>query len=286
MFHFDDKDLRLVLAIDRCGNISEAARSVHLAVSSASARLTELESRLDVRLFERRSHGVRTAPAGEVFVRHARKMILEAEALVSDTERFRRSQTTLRVASNVNALASFLPGDIGRFMTMHPALSVTLTHFSRASELLAHVALGESDIGVTAFSGDFAGLRFFPYDTDRLTILCPIEYEYIGLTSDFALERVVEEKAAEAGLTPRIRMRVGFYATARLLVTTGVGFTIQPAGCVPADFSGAMLELDETWSLRELKLCVRKETLRAKPEVGLLIESLKENSSERQNRRN
>ena len=53
MFHFDDKDLRLVLAIDRCGNISEAARSVHLAVSSASARLTELESRLDVRLFER-----------------------------------------------------------------------------------------------------------------------------------------------------------------------------------------------------------------------------------------
>lgn len=235
MFHFDDKDLRLVLAIDRCGNISEAARSVHLAVSSASARLAELESRLDVRLFERRSHGVRTAPAGEVFVRHARKMILEAEALVSDTERFRRSQTTLRVASNVNALASFLPGDIGRFMTMHPALSVTLTHFSRASELLAHVALGESDVGVTAFSGDFAGLRFFPYDTDRLTILCPIdhpltklhrpvrfiealEYEYIGLTSDFALERVVEEKAAEAGLTPRIRMRVGFYATARLLV--------------------------------------------------------------------
>ena len=149
----------------------------------------------------------------------------------------------------------------------------------------------------------FAGLRFFPYDTDRLTILCPIdhpltklhrpvrfiealEYEYIGLTSDFALERVVEEKAAEAGLTPRIRMRVGFYATARLLVTTGVGFTIQPAGCVPADFSGAMLELDETWSLRELKLCVREETLRAKPEVGLLIESLKEKSSERQNRRN
>ena len=99
-------------------------------------------------------------------------------------------------------------------------------------------------------------------------------------------KHVIEEKAAEAGLTPRIRMRVGFYATARLLVTTGVGFTIQPAGCVPADFSGAMLELDETWSLRELKLCVREETLRAKPEVGLLIESLKENSSERQNRRN
>ena len=61
MFHFDDKDLKLVLAVDRCGNISEAARTVHLAVSSASARLGELESRLDVRLFERRSHGVNHA---------------------------------------------------------------------------------------------------------------------------------------------------------------------------------------------------------------------------------
>ena len=218
MFHFDDKDLKLVLAVDRCGNISEAARTVHLAVSSASARLGELESRLDVRLFERRSHGVRTTPAGEVFVRHARKMILEAEALVSDTERFRRSNTALRIASNVNALASFLPGDVGRFMTAHPDLSVTLTHFSRASELLAHVALGESDLGVTASPGDFAGLRFLPYETDRLTVLCPLdhpltklhrpvrftealEYEYIGLTSDFALERIVEEKAAEAGIS-------------------------------------------------------------------------------------
>lgn len=299
MFHFDDKDLKLVLAVDRCGNISEAARTVHLAVSSASARLGELESRLDVRLFERRSHGVRTTPAGEVFVRHARKMILEAEALVSDTERFRRSNTALRIASNVNALASFLPGDVGRFMTAHPDLSVMLTHFSRASELLAHVALGESDLGVTASPGDFAGLRFLPYETDRLTVLCPLdhpltklhrpvrftealEYEYIGLTSDFALERIVEEKAAEAGISPRIRMRVGFYATARLLVTTGVGFTIQPAGCVPADFAGAMLELDEPWSLRELKLCVREGTLATKPEVGLLIDSLRECSAERQ----
>lgn len=77
-------------------------------------------------------------------------------------------------------------------------------------------------------------------------------------------------------------MRVGFYATARLLVTTGVGFTIQPAGCVPADFSGAMLELDEPWSLRELKLCVREITLATKPEVGLLIDSLRECSAERQ----
>ena len=77
-------------------------------------------------------------------------------------------------------------------------------------------------------------------------------------------------------------MRVVFYATARLLVTTGVGFTIQPAGCVPADFAGAMLELDEPWSLRELKLCVREGTLATKPEVGLLIDSLRECSAERQ----
>ena len=78
----------------------------------------------------------------------------------------------------------------------------------------------ESGALISSFSGDFAGLRFFPYDTDRLTILCPIdhpltklhrpvrfiealEYEYIGLTSDFALERVVEEKAAEAGVEVR-----------------------------------------------------------------------------------
>ena len=291
MFHFDDKDLKLVIAIDRCGNISEAAESVHLAVSSASGRLAAIESRLGVRLFERRAHGVSTTPAGAAFVRRARRMVLEAEALVSEAEHLRRTNTTLRIASNVNAMVSVLPVDLGRFMQAHPDLSVTLAHFSRATELLTNVALGESDIGVTASAGDFAGLRFYPYDTDRLVVLAPVDhplarlgravrfaeamtFDYIGLTPNYALEQIVEEKAAEAGIATRIRMRVGFYASARMLVTTGVGLTIQPRGCVQSDFTGACIELDEPWALRELKICVRESTLNDKPEAAALIEAL------------
>ena len=64
MFTYDLVDLRLFSAAARAGSVSQAASEVHLAVSSASARLKAFEARSGVKLFERRPHGVDLTPAG------------------------------------------------------------------------------------------------------------------------------------------------------------------------------------------------------------------------------
>ena len=66
MFTYDLVDLRLFSAAARAGSVSQAASEVHLAVSSASARLKAFEARSGVKLFERRPHGVDLTPVGSL----------------------------------------------------------------------------------------------------------------------------------------------------------------------------------------------------------------------------
>ena len=55
---YDLPDLRLVAAIADSGSLTRAAELVHLAPSSASHRLTQLEAALGVPLFARHARGL------------------------------------------------------------------------------------------------------------------------------------------------------------------------------------------------------------------------------------
>lgn len=100
MIRFDLSDLRLVLAVERAGSVSGAAEAVHLAPSSAAAKLAALERGLDVMLFRRTSRGAVPTEAGRVFARHARTILSEASDLQASLERFaRRKRAVLRVVS-------------------------------------------------------------------------------------------------------------------------------------------------------------------------------------------
>ncbi len=71
---FDLVSLDLVLAIAESRSITAGAERSHLALAAASRRLTDLETRLGVRLFDRRARGVQPTAAGDVLVRHVRQV--------------------------------------------------------------------------------------------------------------------------------------------------------------------------------------------------------------------
>ena len=66
-------DLKILLAVGRSGSFSQAARELGLDHSSVSRRMLDLERRFRVRLFERRSDGLRLTAAGDEHVARASK---------------------------------------------------------------------------------------------------------------------------------------------------------------------------------------------------------------------
>ena len=76
--------LRYFVAVAEEGQITRAARKLHLAQPALSQAIAQLEADLDVELFARHPRGVTLTPAGEAMLEKARA-VLAAEAETAQT---------------------------------------------------------------------------------------------------------------------------------------------------------------------------------------------------------
>ena len=139
-------DLKILLAVGRSGSFSQAARELGLDHSSVSRRMRNLERRLRVRLFERRSDGLRLTAAGDELYRTSSRMAEEADAAerrVSGRDTMLRG--TIRFAT-VDATARNLMPSLQRFMSRYPEIELQLV----MSQHLANLSRGEADVVLRA----------------------------------------------------------------------------------------------------------------------------------------
>lgn len=131
---FDLITLNLVLAIAETHSITRGAEREHLALAAASKRLSDLETRLGVPLFERRARGVEPTEAGRALVRHIRSLNASLHALESEVVEFSRGiKGHLRIAANASAITECLPADLAAFSQAHPGIRISLADLTSAA---------------------------------------------------------------------------------------------------------------------------------------------------------
>jgi DNA-binding transcriptional LysR family regulator len=74
------RHLRYFVAVAEEAHLGRAARRLHVAQSALSRQVQDLEREVGVALLERTPRGLRVAPAGRVFLDHARRALAEVEA--------------------------------------------------------------------------------------------------------------------------------------------------------------------------------------------------------------
>ncbi|MDT7835606.1 LysR substrate-binding domain-containing protein [Aquabacterium sp. OR-4] len=292
---FDLVTLNLVLAIAETRSITRGAEREHLALAAASKRLSDLETRLGVALFERRARGVETTEAGRALVRHIRSLHASLHALESEVVEFSRGiKGHLRIAANAGAIAECLPADLAAFSQAHPGIRISLEDLTSA-EVQAAVTSGRADVGIFVPPQHEAGLDCRPYRDGELAVLVPqghalarqagapqagvgvaeappgavrfdalLGYDIVGLHLGAAVHEQMRERAQALGRTLNVRVQVrGFDAIAQL-VEAGLGVAVLPAVVAQRFariFAITPLALAEDWSRRPYLLAVRPQAV-------------------------
>ena len=170
---FDLTTLHLVQAIADTRSITRGAERESLALAAASKRLSDLEARLGVSLFDRRARGVEPTEAGRALLRHIRSLNASLHALESEVVEFSRGiRGHLRVAANASAIAEHLPADLAAFAQAHPGIRVSLEEQTSADVQVA-VAEGRADVGIFIAPAVEPALDCRAYRQGELAILVP-----------------------------------------------------------------------------------------------------------------
>jgi len=144
--------LRYFVEVARTGSLAAASDNLHVAVSAISRQISKLEADIGAPLFERLPRGMMLTEPGELLAEHARRTLLEADAVLGEISASEaRGGKLVRIACTEGFTRSFLPAALARHHEAAPNARYALR--SGAPAQVEHwVTAGEVDIGV-AFSG-------------------------------------------------------------------------------------------------------------------------------------
>ena len=279
---FDLTTLQPVLAIADTRSITRGAEREHLALAAASKRLSDLEARFGVPLFERRARGVEPTEAGRALVRHVRslhaQLHAQLHALESEVVEFSRGiKGHLRIAANAGAISECLPPDLAAFSQAHPQIRISLEDQTSA-EVQAAVAEGRTDVGILVPPLLDKRLSCRVYRHGWLAAMVPaghalagsgrvrfeqlLDHDIVGLHHGAAVHERMRAEAEGQGRPLKARLQVrGFDAIAQL-VDAGLGVAVLPAAVAQGLaqlFRVQVLGLDEAWAERDYLLAVRTQ---------------------------
>lgn len=291
--HLDPLSLKLFVAVVESGSIAGAAERHHIAAAAVSKRMSELEATLRTPLLKRTNKGVDATPAGTAMLAHAHRLLRDMDEIFVEMREWSGGvRGQVRVCANISAITQFLPREIAGFLERYPQVQVRLQE-RISSTIVKEVLDNEADIGIGIVEGAPEGLELHPYRSDELVLITPthhplaacdrvafadtLAFDYVGLHTGSAINLALARGSMEAEHPLRLRIQVTSYDALSRMVEAGLGIGLMPAR-VAAQYVTSLgiraIPLEDAWSRRELRLCVRSYDALT-PSAKLLVESLR-----------
>jgi len=270
--------LRLFLAVCDEESIGKAAEREGIAASAVTKRIQDLEDLFGVTLLYRHRKGTVPTPVGATLAQHARSIFQAVETVRVELSDFAQGiRGHIRLNAIPSAIVGFLARDIRIFAELHPQVNLDI-HEELNPGVLHSVQTSTADIGVISVPANMPDtLETFPYRSDELVVLLPVGHvlaaanhirlaelmaaDLIALSDNSAVMKLLYREALELGKSLQPRYKVQSNDVAIAMVAAGLGVTIVPRALLastPYPDALVIVNLAESWALRSLRICVRK----------------------------
>ena len=260
----DLRQLEIFAKVAELGSFSKAADALHLTQPTVSEHIRALEDELGVRLLDRLRRGAAVAPAGQLLLTYAARILaLQREA------RQAMGGFQGKMAGDLVVGASTIPGEyvlpslLGRFKDKYPEIAVTLL-IGDSQAVVDGVVDGRVELGVVGARLPQRAVEYRELMPDEEVVIVPPGHAWFGrkqiALADLAGEplllrergsgtRAALEEALTAAGTDLASLRVvgeiGSTQAIKQAVKAGVGISVLSRRAVDEELRAGTL-----WSVR------------------------------------
>ncbi len=220
-------------------HMTQAAAQLHIAQPALSRSLRNLETELELQLFDRRGKSLRLNENGRVLLRHTRLALQELEDAKAELLE-RRAEESRQVSIGMFAATKLLPDIIQGFQARYPEINLRISQQQEAggnspeecdvlvyssqnpAEKPGEVSLLKEEICLAMPAGHPLA------QNQTLALHQAAGQPFICLYKGKGLRVLTDEFCRQAGFVPHVVLESDSPATVRDLIALGVGFAFVP----------------------------------------------------------
>src|SRR5246500_5892604 len=163
--------LQTFLTVAEAGQISEAARRLHLSQPTVTGHIRRLEANLETTLFIRSAHGVSLTERGAHLRERVKDVFAELEEILRELDQTREVNGTLTLAASTTAARYFVPRIFIRFHHYYPAAALHLI-VGNTAEVLDPIRAQRVGLGIVQGYERSPGVRLEQFMPDEIVPVC------------------------------------------------------------------------------------------------------------------
>ncbi len=237
------RQLRAFAKTCEIGNVTKAAKLLHITQPALSRQIQQLEAQLEIRLFDRTDRRIHLTSEGQELLARSRDLLAGSESLIARAETLRRGHSgVLRVGTSSMTLESFIAPVLVRYCHLQPEIEVRLVEDGGLS-LLDRVERGELHVAVTVpLNPRLANRPLFPMRTlavsasshamaRRKTVRLEdlVKESLLLLRKGFVHRQVFDATCEAAHLRPRVQFESTIPQTLIALARIDFGIAVLPS---------------------------------------------------------
>jgi DNA-binding transcriptional LysR family regulator len=163
--------LQTFLTVAEAGQISEAARRLHLSQPTVTGQVRRLEANLETTLFIRSANGISLTERGAHLRERVQEVFSELEEIVRQLDGTQELNGTLTLAASTTVARYFIPRIFVRFHHYHPAAALHLIA-GNTEEVLDHFRQQRVGLGLVEGHQRSPGVRLEQFMPDEIVPVC------------------------------------------------------------------------------------------------------------------